>query len=51
MRKAILSFWKENKTFFIFITLMFVFRSAVADWNEVPSGSMCNPPINNGSYQ
>ena len=32
--------WRENKTFLVFITLMLVFRSAVADWNEVPTGSM-----------
>ena len=32
--------WKDNKAFLLFIALMFVFRSAVADWNTVPSGSM-----------
>ncbi len=32
--------WKENKGFILFIALMFVFRSAIADWNHVPSGSM-----------
>lgn len=32
--------WKENKAFFLFIVLMFVFRSVIADWNEVPTGSM-----------
>lgn len=32
--------WKENKTFFLFIVLMFVFRSTLADWNPVPTGSM-----------
>ena len=31
---------KENKLFFIFIVLMFVFRSTFADWNSVPTGSM-----------
>lgn len=31
---------RENKSFLLFIMLMFVFRSAVADWNEVPTGSM-----------
>lgn len=40
MRKWILKSWKENKSFLFFIALMFVFRSAVADWNEVPTGSM-----------
>ncbi len=33
-------FWQEWRGFFIFISLMFVFRSAVADWYEVPTGSM-----------
>ena len=31
---------KENKSLFIFVLLMSVFRSAVADWYEVPTGSM-----------
>jgi len=31
---------KQNKGFLLFIVLMFVFRSAMADWNVVPSGSM-----------
>jgi len=31
---------KENKGLLLFIILMSVFRSAVADWNEVPTGSM-----------
>ena len=34
------AFWKEWRFFFLFIVLMLVFRSAVADWNHVPSGSM-----------
>lgn len=32
--------WKGNKFFILFIVLMFVFRSGVADWNSVPTGSM-----------
>ena len=32
--------WKENKSLLVFISLMLVFRSAVADWNDVPTGSM-----------
>ncbi|REL27480.1 signal peptidase I [Thalassotalea euphylliae] len=31
---------KENRAFVVFIALMCVFRSAVADWNDVPTGSM-----------
>lgn len=34
------SFLQRNKSFFIFILLMSVFRSAVADWYSVPTGSM-----------
>lgn len=33
-------FWKENRSFIVFLALMFCFRSAIADWNDVPSGSM-----------
>ena len=40
MKNWILKLWKENKAFILFIALMFVFRSAVADWNDVPTGSM-----------
>jgi signal peptidase I len=31
---------REHKGFLLFIGLMVMFRSAVADWNDVPSGSM-----------
>jgi len=40
MKKMLLKLWKENKSLLIFISLMLVFRSAVADWNDVPTGSM-----------
>ena len=40
MKHWICKAWKENKSFLIFIALMLIFRSAVADWNEVPTGSM-----------
>lgn len=40
MKNWFLQTSKENKSFLLFIVLMFVFRSAVADWNEVPTGSM-----------
>lgn len=33
-------FWQNNKLFILFILLMSVFRSAVADWYTVPTGSM-----------
>lgn len=40
MKGWFLRFWKENKSLFLFIALMFVFRSVFADWNTVPTGSM-----------
>ena len=38
---------KTNKGFIFFLFLMFAFRSSIADWNEVPTGSM-NPTIVEG---
>lgn len=35
-----LSLWREYRGFALFIVLMIVFRSALADWNTVPTGSM-----------
>jgi len=32
--------WRDWKGFIVFIFIMVMFRSAVADWNQVPSGSM-----------
>ena len=32
--------WREYRGFALFVVLMIVFRSAVADWNTVPTGSM-----------
>lgn len=40
-------FLKDNKLFIIFVLLMSVFRSAVADWYTVPTGSM-QPTIKEG---
>ena len=34
------SLWRENRSLLLFLVLMFCFRSAIADWNDVPSGSM-----------
>ena len=39
--------WHNNKLFILFIVLMSVFRSAVADWYTVPTGSM-QPTITEG---
>lgn len=40
MKETLVKLWKENRSLIIFLALMFIFRSAVADWNEVPTGSM-----------
>ncbi len=32
--------WREYRGFALFIVMMIVFRSALADWNTVPTGSM-----------
>jgi len=41
------STWHNNKGFMLFLGLMFVFRSAVADWSYIPSSSM-NPTLIQG---
>ncbi|MGO2371865.1 MAG: signal peptidase I [Pseudoalteromonas prydzensis] len=38
--KYLYKIWKNNRSLIVFISLMCVFRSAVADWYEVPTGSM-----------
>ena len=38
--KRLKTFWQANKGFIVFLLLMFAFRSAVADWNIVPTESM-----------
>ena len=47
MRINLSSTLREHKGFILFIFLMVVFRSAIADWNDVPSGSM-EPTIMTG---
>lgn len=39
--------WIDWRGFVLFVTVMLVFRSAIADWNQVPSGSM-KPSILDG---
>ncbi|MFT4929495.1 MAG: signal peptidase I [Phenylobacterium sp.] len=39
-KKTAKKFWNNNKQLVLFLVLMSVFRSAVADWNTVPTGSM-----------
>jgi len=34
------SLWEEWRTLIVFLIVMVLFRSAIADWNQVPSGSM-----------
>ena len=33
-------FWREWRGLVIFLVVMLLFRSAIADWNQVPTGSM-----------
>jgi len=33
-------FWNEYRGLFILLTVIVLFRSAIADWNQVPTGSM-----------
>ncbi len=40
MRDLLAKQWKENKSLILFLAVMFAFRSAIADWNVVPTGSM-----------
>lgn len=40
MQTKIKNIIKENRGFILFVVLMVLFRSAVADWNDVPTGSM-----------
>lgn len=40
MRSWLKKFWSENKGLVVFLILMSVFRSSLADWNAVPTGSM-----------
>ncbi len=47
MPQRLTSLLAANKSLFVFFALMMIFRSAVADWMVVPSGSM-NPTIVEG---
>ncbi|MEM7360648.1 MAG: signal peptidase I [Pseudomonadota bacterium] len=40
MKRGLGRLWSENKGILLFLVLMVVFRSALADWNSVPTGSM-----------
>ncbi len=36
----LMKIWLDWRGFVVFVAIMLVFRSAIADWNQVPSGSM-----------
>ncbi len=40
LREGLSRIWREWRAFILFIVVMLVFRSAIADWNQVPTGSM-----------
>jgi signal peptidase I len=40
MHNVLIKLWREYRGFGLFVVLMIIFRSAVADWNIVPTGSM-----------
>ncbi len=39
-RRKLSEIWLEWRSLIIFLVVMVLFRSAIADWNQVPSGSM-----------
>lgn len=41
--------WKQNRLFFVFVILLVLFRSVIADWNHIPSGSM-RPTLLEGDH-
>jgi signal peptidase I len=40
MKNGLTKVWREYRGFALFVVLMIIFRSALADWNVVPTGSM-----------
>jgi signal peptidase I len=40
MKSGLIKAWREYRGFALFMFLMIIFRSALADWNVVPTGSM-----------
>lgn len=40
MKSGLIRAWRKYRAFALFIFLMIIFRSALADWNVVPTGSM-----------
>jgi signal peptidase I len=46
-KETMINWWKEWRLFLLFVLLLFSFRSTVADWSHVPTGSM-KPTIMEG---
>ena len=40
MKNGLIKVWRDYRGFALFVVLMIIFRSALADWNVVPTGSM-----------
>ena len=40
MKQGVMKLWNEYRGFALFVVLMVIFRSVLADWNIVPTGSM-----------
>jgi len=40
MKQHLWHFWKNNQSLILFLFLMVLFRTTLADWNTVPTGSM-----------
>ncbi|MFN3235666.1 MAG: signal peptidase I [Pseudomonadales bacterium] len=40
VQQSFAKFWHEWKNLIVFLLVMVIFRSAIADWNQVPTGSM-----------
>ena len=40
LKPRLIAFWREWRMLILFLVVMVLFRSAIADWNQVPSGSM-----------
>lgn len=39
-KTTMINWWKEWRTFLLFVLILFSFRSTIADWSHVPTGSM-----------
>ncbi|RLA03223.1 MAG: signal peptidase I [Gammaproteobacteria bacterium] len=39
-KETLIKWWKEWRVFLLFVLILFSFRSTIADWSHVPTGSM-----------